>query len=360
MPSVSVALATYNGEKFIRKQLESLAAQTLLPTELVVCDEASSDGTVAAIEDFAAKSPFPVHIHRNPERLGYRRNFMKTAEMCQGELIAFCDQDDIWHPEKLQVMAAFFADPSMMLAFHNARLVDANGNPFGKIREQGYATQVFEPMAFTPWAFPQGFTMVFRRELLALSPLQHLSLDYTLAGEMLAHDQWIYLLATIFGRIADVAELLADYRQHGSNLYGIRHTTKTRRERLNEKFDKFSNFLHYAAACDRIVDILDAAAQLPLPSNFPERRTAAAARFRELARLYRHRGIAYAAASPIGRLRSWLALARAGGYGKHQAWSFGQNELVRDFVLGVCLGKLRRRTGADPVRDWSLTVNHPL
>ncbi len=360
MPSVSIALATYNGEKYIGEQLDSLAAQTLRPAELVVCDEASSDGTVAAVEAFATTAPFPVHITRNPERLGYRRNFMKAAGVCQGELIAFCDQDDIWHPEKLRVMAAFFADPGMMLASHNARLVDADGKPFGQIRDYEHATQVFEAMAFTPWAFPQGFTMVFRRELLVLSPLQHLSLDYTFVGEMLAHDQWIYLLATIFGRIANVADLLADYRQHGSNLYGIAHKPKTRRDRWNEKFEKFSNFRHYADACDRIVQILDAAAQLPLPDDFPHRRTAAAARFRELAELYRRRGIAYAAASPVERLRGWLALARAGGYGKHQAWSFGRKELVRDFVLGVCLGKLRRRTGNEPTRDWSLSVNRPV
>lgn len=357
MPSISIALATYNGERYLAEQLHSLAAQTLLPAELVICDEASTDGTIAVAEAFAATAPFPVHIHRNPERLGFRRNFMQAAGHCSSELIGFCDQDDVWHPGKLAVLAGFLADPGMMLAYHNARLVDAAGKPFGRIRERDDPTRISEALGVNPWSFPQGFTMVFRRELLLLSPLQALSADYTCAGEILAHDQWIYLLATIFGRVADVADLLADYRQHGANLYGIVHKPKTRRDRWNEKFEKFSDFRRYAHACDRIVLILTEAAALPLPGDLPARRTAAAARFTELAEFYRRRGIAYAAPSPALRLGGWLALARAGGYGKQRRWSFGDKEAIRDLVLGVALGKLRRRTGNDPVRDWSLQVN---
>src|SRR5690348_8403095 len=94
--SISVAMATYNGARYIREQLDDLAAQTRLPAEVVVCDDESSDGTVAILEHFAASAPFPVHIHRNSERLGYRANFMKCASLCSSDLVAFCDQDDRW------------------------------------------------------------------------------------------------------------------------------------------------------------------------------------------------------------------------------------------------------------------------
>src|ERR1700692_1867054 len=101
MISVSVAMATYNGQKFIREQLDSLAAQQHLPSELIITDDASSDKTVAIAEQFAKTAPFTVHIHRHEKRLGYRANFMRAASRCTSELIAFCDQDDIWSPRTL-------------------------------------------------------------------------------------------------------------------------------------------------------------------------------------------------------------------------------------------------------------------
>src|SRR5690242_1811791 len=103
MISVSVAMATCNGQKFIREQLDSLATQCYLPSELVITDDASSDKTVAIAEQFAKAAPFTVHIHRHDNRMGYRTNFMRAASLCTSDLIAFCDQDDIWAPQKLAI-----------------------------------------------------------------------------------------------------------------------------------------------------------------------------------------------------------------------------------------------------------------
>src|ERR1700730_9787095 len=101
MMSVSIAMATYNGEQHIKRQLESLAVQTHPPRELVVTDDASDDHTVLVLTSFGKHAPFPVRVYRNSTRLGYRRNFMLAASLCNSELIAFCDQDDVWYPEKL-------------------------------------------------------------------------------------------------------------------------------------------------------------------------------------------------------------------------------------------------------------------
>lgn len=95
MNKISVAMATYNGAAYLEQQLESLANQVLHPGELVVTDDGSSDGTLALIEDFARRAPFPVRLVRNEARLGYRGNFIKTSTICGCELIAFCDQDDV-------------------------------------------------------------------------------------------------------------------------------------------------------------------------------------------------------------------------------------------------------------------------
>src|SRR5438132_13052341 len=95
MISVSVAMATYNCQKFIREQLDSLAAQQHLPSELVITDDASSDKTVAIAKQFATGAPFPAHIHRYGNRLDYRANFMRAASLCTSDVIAFCDKDDV-------------------------------------------------------------------------------------------------------------------------------------------------------------------------------------------------------------------------------------------------------------------------
>ncbi|MGA8529432.1 MAG: glycosyltransferase, partial [Acidobacteriaceae bacterium] len=124
---ISVAMATYNGEKYIREQLDSIARQSLLPYELVVTDDGSTDGTLEMVEDFARSAPFPVKIHRNDVRLGFADNFFKAASLCEGELIAFSDQDDVWLEDKLSVCSSHFVDPDVFLVAHSAWTLLASG-----------------------------------------------------------------------------------------------------------------------------------------------------------------------------------------------------------------------------------------
>ena len=99
---LSVALCTYNGEKFIAEQLESIARQTVLPDELIICDDRSADQTVQILHEFANKAPFPVSIYHNETTLGVIRNFEQAISLCKGEYIALADQDDVWLPEKIE------------------------------------------------------------------------------------------------------------------------------------------------------------------------------------------------------------------------------------------------------------------
>ena len=101
---ISVAMATYNGERFLEEQLRSLGEQTTLPDELVVCDDTSTDRTPQILAQFAKRASFPVKLFTNDQRLGWRKNFLKAARLCTSEYIAFCDQDDVWLKEKLAVV----------------------------------------------------------------------------------------------------------------------------------------------------------------------------------------------------------------------------------------------------------------
>ena len=87
-------MGTYNGGPYLREQLDSIAAQTHLPDELVVCDDDSTDRTVAILEDFAATAPFPVRVYVNPKNLGTAKNFERAIGLATGEVIALADQDD--------------------------------------------------------------------------------------------------------------------------------------------------------------------------------------------------------------------------------------------------------------------------
>ena len=98
---ISIAMATYNGARFLPEQLDSFSRQTRLPDELVVSDDGSQDETVAILEEFRARAPFVVRIVHNSERGGHAQNFGFALSHCTGDLISISDQDDVWKPEKI-------------------------------------------------------------------------------------------------------------------------------------------------------------------------------------------------------------------------------------------------------------------
>src|SRR5882762_9087557 len=98
---ISIAMCTYNGARYLREQLDSIAAQTRPPSELIVCDDNSLDETREIVAGFAASAPFPVRLGVNEQNLGSIRNFERAIKLCEGDLIALSDQDDVWLPEKL-------------------------------------------------------------------------------------------------------------------------------------------------------------------------------------------------------------------------------------------------------------------
>ena len=103
--NISIAMTTYNGEKYLSKQLESISNQSLLPDELVICDDASTDATASIIKEYALNAPFVVRVYLNKENIGYTKNYEKVMSLTSGDLIFLCDQDDIWFPEKISLTA---------------------------------------------------------------------------------------------------------------------------------------------------------------------------------------------------------------------------------------------------------------
>lgn len=108
---ISVLMAAYNGERYIYKQLESLFNQTRMPDEVIICDDRSTDDTVTEIQRFISEHyEFPIILEKNKENMGYAKNFFKASEISTGEILFFCDQDDIWMPRKIEIMAKYLEE----------------------------------------------------------------------------------------------------------------------------------------------------------------------------------------------------------------------------------------------------------
>jgi len=129
--TLSVVMATCNGEKFLEDQLFSIARQARLPDKTLISDDGSTDATMAFLERFAWNSPFPVRLYRNPVSLGYRDHFIKAASLCQGDLIAFSDQDDVWLENRLAKSLPYHDDNEVLLSVHSGVAVDEKLNPLG-------------------------------------------------------------------------------------------------------------------------------------------------------------------------------------------------------------------------------------
>ncbi len=338
-PTISVAMATYNGARFIREQLSSIAAQTLLPAELVVTDDGSSDDTVEIVRAFADTAPFPVRVHRNAANLGFRGNFMHAIALCTSDVIALCDQDDVWVPHKLERAIEPFAEPDVVLAYHEAWLIDEAGERLGLARLHGAPART-PALSLFPLSNPYGFSMLFRRELLELSEFWSRSIDNLDSRQCMAHDQWLFFLACALGTIAFIDEPLAGYRQHGSNTYGIEAPIRTRWDRLDRWINtRVPEFAHLARAARVRAEILDAAIpRLDDPrfdGSWKPRAEQAVGRYRRLAQHLALRAEAYDAAGLRARSRAWISLLGNGAYGSQTRWTFGRKAALVD--LGCAL-----------------------
>lgn len=130
--SISIAMCTYNGAPFVKDQLDSLAAQSRKPDEMVVCDDGSSDGTVRIVREFIARAPFPVLLIVNRKNLGPTKNYEQAMAHCKGDIIVFADQDDVSRADRLrQIEDTFKERPGLGAIFSDSAVVDENLKPLG-------------------------------------------------------------------------------------------------------------------------------------------------------------------------------------------------------------------------------------
>lgn len=336
LPRVSIALATYNGGLHLREQLDSLAAQTLLPCEIIVSDDCSTDDTVAQVQAFAAVAPFPVKLLNNSHPIGYRLNFRQAAQACTGELIAFCDQDDIWRANKLQRMAAMFANGEVMLAYHNAWAFSDAARRL--LHEPAVERAELQQTPIPPFKAVNGLLQVFRAELRRFDGLWDDSIDQNEGNVILAHDQWYFFLALLLGRVEFVADELLDYRQHANNTYGVK-VNQSYLGRVAERLRHYGNQDRWMAASARSRSSI--ARAIAEREGRPGREVIDF--YQALAMQMERRAATYTEPHMRQRLGALLKSLRAGDYGG--ATGLKRSSIARDLWSGVML---RRET--DPSR----------
>ena len=219
--SVSVAMCTFNGARYLPQQLDSILSQTSLPDELVVCDDGSTDDTVSLLSSFADSAPFPVHIHENATRLRFSGNFAKCMALCRGDITVLTDQDDVWMLDRVErTRSDFRTDPKLAFTFSDAPLIDDVGRPLGRTifsglsypaRDQGILDAGTAMFPFlVRWAGRLGCTLAFR------TVLRRLFLPLPPAWP---HDTWLTIVLSSLGPSLRQAPV-TNYRQHAAQVIG--------------------------------------------------------------------------------------------------------------------------------------------
>lgn len=203
---ISIAMATYNGSKYLHEQLESFISQTRLPDELIVCDDGSDDGTIEILEEYRLKVPFAMHIYRNETNLGYIKNFEKAMMLSTGDVIFLSDQDDVWFNKKIEtVIGVFHECDDLMVVINDQEITDANLNSsglttFSNTRALGLKDD---------WVC-SGCSTALRHEFINfLVPFP---------ADLIPHDNWIHLASTSLGSRRALPCALQYYRRHGGNV----------------------------------------------------------------------------------------------------------------------------------------------
>ena len=253
--SVSVALCTYNGARYLPRQLQSYLMQDRIPDELVVGDDGSTDETKSLIEDFARSAPFPVHFHANPSQLGVGRNFDQTIQRCTGEFIALSDQDDEWRTDKLSRLVGLLEmDPQAGYACSDADMIGEESQSLNGRQWQQYKCPPNTFLAFDSDARGRhlllqsdrilGATMVLRAaSIRSLSPIP----------TTWVHDHWYSVLCELTGAHGVCTpELLTRYRLHGQQTCGIRRAVGPYRQKKRTLSDRQA---HRVRRHERLIDL---------------------------------------------------------------------------------------------------------
>lgn len=210
--SITVVICTYNGEKYVEAQLQSVLSQSKRPNEIIISDDCSSDNTLKLLKKWESKFPKLIHIHTHDSNQGYNKNFSFALSKVTSDYVALCDQDDIWYDNKLEVLTEFVLKyPGVVLFHHNEEILGHEGeypevptNDHWKPYEGSSVGILFLLNRVT------GHRMMIKFSLLEkILPIP----------DGIIYDWWISVVASTYGSVKYIPLRLMAYRPHEDSAY---------------------------------------------------------------------------------------------------------------------------------------------
>lgn len=217
--SVSVAICTYNGEKYIYDQIKSIIDQTRRPDEIIIFDDASYDNTINEIKRAVLNYNGVCKLFINKKNVGYEKNFYQAICATSGDIVFLSDQDDVWMKNKIEkIEKIFYKEKDISLVVHDVEVCDSdlhciqpstwNYEGFCGFSENEIFKSVLEGNHV------QGCASAVRKEMIS-------SFGKSFPNEV-SHDAWIGLICAMYGKIYYTNDVLLKYRQHANNTLGAR------------------------------------------------------------------------------------------------------------------------------------------
>lgn len=226
MKHVEILLATFNGEPYLSEQLDSILSQDAANWHLTVSDDGSTDQTLQILDAYVQMYPGKItRVVSGKQFHNAKEHFLWLMEQCQADYIQFCDQDDVWHPNKLRLLQqameeaeAVYGSAVPLLVFSDQAVVDRElrliAPSFMQLQRQNPNALDYRSLLFQNVV--SGCTMAINR------PLARLASGCRNPWQMMMHDWWLALVAAKFGKVVYIDQTTIDYRQHSSNSVGAK------------------------------------------------------------------------------------------------------------------------------------------
>ena len=260
---ISVAMASYNGEKYIEQQLDSIYKQSLKVDEIVIVDDQSKDNTLQVVKAYMENHPdCNIRLYENEVNLGYKKNFHKAISLCEGDYTFLCDQDDLWVEEKVEsMMKIMMENPQIMVLASSFKKIDSNNQPievtlvknhsnnnlyWKSVKENDIVQITFDE--FIIQNFFQGCAMVMNSKI-----KQEFLENFT---DELFHDWYINLLASKYGGMYFYNRPLFLYRIHDNNTIGLQESTNYKGLARLKKTSTLENRIFFARGMVHTLDVI--------------------------------------------------------------------------------------------------------